>query len=268
MTRPLRVCLLGFTPQETDHIGSGLRALPARHPSFQPVSSLEEAELVVVDADQTDSLAALVRLGRLEHAVFIGSETPHGADGWLARPWAPARLLAELDRLAFSMGLSDPRPAEAPSSSAGLLSRPGPLRPATSPPPAPPPSGWALALLVDADDVAAGSLEQRLHDEGLHTERAAHSGQALVMMADKAYDFVFTAVDLGTDSDLDGLVLCQQIKRQRPVRDRGPASVVVIMAASHSEVERVRAALAGADAYLPEAVDADSLRKVLWRNRR
>lgn len=267
MTRPLRVCLLGFSEFESNALGASLRLTVPRQPAYEPVLMLEEADLVVVDADQTDSLATMVRIGRLEQAVFVGTEAPAQADGWLARPVDSARLLRELDRLAFALGLADPQACEPVTSSPGALSGPGKLRPSRRREADTPPPGWARALLVDDSEIALRFLETRLQREGLFTERALHSGQALEMIARKAYDFVFLDVELGPGSDLDGLGLCQQIKRNPVSSARGHVPVVVMVSAHHAELDRARGALAGCDAYLNKPLDMDQLHRVLQQHR-
>ena len=86
------------------------------------------------------------------------------------------------------------------------------------------------------------------------------------MLAQRAYGFVFIDVELGESSALDGLALCQHIKRaHRHVEGRSP--VLVLVSAHHSEVDRARGAFAGCDHYLAKPADDKSLQQLLSQYR-
>ncbi|MDP3085081.1 MAG: response regulator, partial [Rubrivivax sp.] len=142
-----------------------------------------------------------------------------------------------------------------------------PLRRSSDPEPAPPARAPAVrgseALLVDDQEIALRYLETRLQPLGLHTQRATTSGKALEMLAQRDYDFVFVDVELGTGSDLDGLALCQHIKRQHLPVAGGHAPVVAMVSAHHSELDRARGMLAGCDAYLGKPLDEAALRQLV-----
>ena len=98
---------------------------------------------------------------------------------------------------------------------------------------------------------------------GLRTETAATSQRALELLAQRRYDVVFLDVDLGPHSGLDGLALCQHIKRQ-PQSAAKPAAPVVVMVSAHAAAtDRVRGSFAGCDAYLAKPLDDDALRRSL-----
>ena len=70
-------------------------------------------------------------------------------------------------------------------------------------------------------------------------------------------------VELGPDSDHDGLNLCRLVKR-----DFTPAPVVGIVSAHHGPTDRVRGSLAGCDAYLGKPLQASELSDLVARARR
>ncbi len=126
------------------------------------------------------------------------------------------------------------------------------------PPPAPPPR----ALLVDDSPIALRFLQQRLERWGIGADTAATSGGALALLVEKDYDFVFVDIELGDDSELDGLALCQHIKRHQSAHS-AIASSVFIVSAHHGELDRVRGRLAGCDAFLEKPLHDDALQRLL-----
>lgn len=123
-------------------------------------------------------------------------------------------------------------------------------------------SGSALpstALLVDDSDVALRFLQKKLAPFGLVTDCVSHSAAAIERLARRRYDFVFLDMELGERSPLDGLGLCQHIKREPT------AANVVMVTAHHTELDRVRGALAGCDGFLGKPLDEDELALYLAR---
>jgi CheY-like chemotaxis protein len=147
--------------------------------------------------------------------------------------------------------------------------RPRPRKPA-APAPAPAPAPAVVmpppsALLVDDSEVALRFLETRLQRWGMQIDRASSSRKAIELLAQRDYDFVFVDLELGEDSELDGLSLCQHIKRHQ---GEGAAlgSSVFIVSAHQTELDRVRGALAGCDAYLGKPLQDIDLRRLLIRH--
>ena len=63
---------------------------------------------------------------------------------------------------------------------------------------------------------------------------------------------------LGEHSELDGLALCQRIKRRMPAAN-GKAPLVVLVTASNDPTDRVRGTLAGADGHIGKPLDVAAL---------
>ena len=134
--------------------------------------------------------------------------------------------------------------------------------PARNPPPRPPaPPPTPRALLVDDSPIALRFLELQLGAWQVDIDRAATSQGAIALMARQSYDLVFLDIELGSDSQLDGLGLCQRIKQTPALM----GAVVVLVSAHHSELDRVRGALAGCDAYLAKPLDKPELQKLMQR---
>ena len=267
-----RVALLGFGDFERSALVSYLRLSGSRVPAYQEAASLASADYVIADADHAGTLDTVLGADRVADTVFIGSLAPEGALAWMMRPIDPLQVFREIDATASL------RHSQALAARAETL-------PATAPAPAPahspaPPAAAALAerslarragdlsaptaaLLVDDSEIALRYLERQLQALGLRTETAATSQRALELLAQRRYDVVFLDVDLGPHSGLDGLALCQHIKRQ-PQSAAKPAAPVVVMVSAHAAAtDRVRGSFAGCDAYLAKPLDDDALRRSL-----
>lgn len=156
-----------------------------------------------------------------------------------------------------------PRPAPAPA--------PVALKPAAPRPPKPPkPPKVSRApqmpttprvLLVDDSAIALRFLETRLARWQLEIDRASTSQAAIALMAQHSYEAVFLDVELGEASELDGHTLCQRIKHTPALM----STMVIVVSAHHSELDRVRAALAGCDAFLAKPLDVPELQRLLDR---
>jgi CheY-like chemotaxis protein len=257
MSKPCRVALLGFSPFERSTLATVFRLAAQRSPGYALVSAGEDSDFILADADHAASVQLVLATERLGETVFIGSRAPAGAVAWMMRPIDPLHVMRELDALRLLQG-SDGAGATA---AATPPERPAPPpAPAGPPPPTAPPSG-PTALLVDDSELALRFLASRLQPWGLAVECVCSSGQAVERLAQRNYDFVFIDVELGSGSELDGLALCQHIKRHHPLA----GSVLVMVSAHHSELDRVRGTLAGCDAYLGKPLQAAELERLLQR---
>ena len=245
----------------------------------------------------TERLADTVFIG--------ASQPPEDARAWMARPIDPLHVMRELDAmvgqraavqaptaaqpavalpvpLAASPGPSAPASPPAPPAAPAAASAPVPphipphIPPPVAPPASPPASRRARrhppaatpvrhALLVDDSAIALLFLQKCLQAFGLHITTAASSGRATLLMSQQRFDLIFIDVELGDDSPLDGLALCQQIRRH-PVPAGDEAPVVVMVSAHHRELDRVRGTLAGCDAYLAKPLQQAELDKLLRRH--
>ena len=278
-----RVAVLGFSSFERETLVSYFRLAAQRAVRYEQVSDPGEARFIVADADHAPSVQLVLATERLADAVFIGAQAPELCMAWMARPIDPRQVLRQLDAMA---GVTDdaaalPPPAAAPkveASRATAVAPPPPRRPRPPPPaavtvataavtpaaailPVPKPT----ALLVDDSAIATRFLESRLERWGLEIARASNSSEALALLEEHDYDFVFLDVELGTGSKLDGLALCQHIKRNS---HNGAAiqTMVVMVSAHQGELDRVRGALAGCDAYLGKPLDEVELQRLMMRH--
>jgi len=293
MSAPIPVALLGFTAFERNALASYFRLAPRPAPTYVHVLDVDEARFVVADADQPGVPALLETLGRTQDAVFIGAHGPHDAAAWMLRPIDPAQVLRELDKLVVARDnpSSGPLPLSTRSVPRSRLREPVtvagelPARRSDDSPDgvdaarlaarkaesearrerresALRPQVVRRALLVDDSEVALAFLERQLHRHDIAADWAMDSAKALELLSQRPYGIVLLDVDLGERSELDGLALCQTIKR-RHVHPNGRPPVVVLVSAFKDPVDRVRGTLAGADGHLGKPLEAGALDKIL-----
>jgi CheY-like chemotaxis protein len=238
-----RVVFLGFSAFEHSALSSAFRLNTHRSPRYEVVPGVAAAHFLVANSDHASTVQAVLAAGRLEQTVFIGNQAPTGGAVWMRRPIDPLHVMRELDALA-AVQLAAPV-AHVPAA------------PIATPP--------AAALLVDDSDIALRFLQKRLAPFALHGDCASGSAKAIDLLAKVAYRFVFIDVELGPGSTMDGLALCQHIKRQhRPV---GAVQPLVVMVSAHqSELDRARGSLAGCDAYLGKPLHPPELHRLMRRH--
>ncbi len=290
MSTTYRVAFLGLRALERQTLDACLRLTQQHTLRFERAAMLDDAELLVADADDPPAVQLVLASERLATTVFVGAAAPAGAVAWVGRPIDAQHLLRELAGLVVGLvvrpgGVSVDLPLDIQTGPAAANAPPPPALvagansvrlgtgdrrrhppPSPTPPPAPPPPAppAPTALLVDDSEIALRFLETRLQRWGLVMDRALSSGRAIELMAQRHYDFVFLDVELGTSSDLDGLALCQHIKRTQ--ERLTSASAVVMVSAKAQEVDRVRGSLAGCDAYLSKPLNDVDLQRLMLRH--
>lgn len=259
-----RVALQGFSPFERSALTSYFR-LADHHPAYEQVDAMDEAQFIIADADHPGVIDAVLAADRAGDTVFVGAQAPEGALAWMMRPIDPLHVLRELDTVA---ALRDPGgvrrelpPARPLPARGGMPSR----RAGDAHAPPSHTGGNTEVLIVDDSEIAQRFLERELLALGLRPQRAANSTKALELLARHHFAFVFLDVELGDDSEFDGLALCQHIKHELRLPG-GPAPVVVMLSAHGQAVDRVRGTLAGCDAYLTKPLDEAELRRTLSRH--
>ncbi|WP_088285182.1 response regulator [Ideonella sp. A 288] len=294
MSAPIPVALLGFTNFERNALASYFRLSPRRSPSYVHVLDVDDARFVVADADQSGVPELLNTLGRTGDAVFIGAHGPEDGAAWMMRPIDPAQVLRELDHLLAARDNPSTGPLPLSTRSAAVARARGAMQ-AAAPERTPPtrraddessspaiaserlaeaqarrarreaalrPVSVRRALMVDDSEVALAFLERQLHRHDIAADWAQTSEKAIELMSQRPYGMVFLDVDLGERSELDGLALCQHIKR-RQVHPSGRTPVVVLVSAFNEPVDRVRGTLAGADGQLGKPLDTAALDRLL-----
>jgi CheY-like chemotaxis protein len=292
MPLPTPVAILGFSTFDRKALGAFFKLTEPGRPRYEWVLSMEDATLVIADADESGVHDLLCKLDRVGDTLFIGAQAPTGATAWMMRPIDRTQVLRELDRL--RAGRDHPRPAPMPLPLPASLGRA--LRTIGSAPGRDTPGRRAgddqevslagaplrsaledlrrqrealrqpqiptRVLLVDDSEVALHFLRRQLEAYGLDVDLARHSDRALDLLTHHAYGIVFLDVDLGEHSRSDGLTLCHQI-RHRLLHPGGKPPMVVMVSAFHDPVDQVRGTLAGAEGYLGKPLDSLALDRLL-----
>ena len=260
-TLPHTIALLGFSEAERSMLASVLRRAAGRTPYYAPTEDLHGSELVVANADDARLVASIVSAGRTHVTVFIGDAAPEHAAVYLGRPLDKRQLLIELDILLDQ--LHSERSEEAIRKTLPFIQGVDLLLPDIDMPGSkateitPPPQGELRSsdggrrpvLVVDDSAVARTFLAQRLRALNYHVMVAATVEEALDLLVNVPFTIVFMDVMLGSSDGLDGLQLCQMIKRGDLARPGANPAVVVTTGATDPQLPQ-RAEVARCDAFL------------------
>lgn len=259
MSGEYRVALIGFSDFERGALKTFFRLASGRVPRYVETGSLADAQFVIADADLPDAVQAVLLADRVALTVFVGADAPAEATLRVRRPVDPLAIQRELDA---AVALHDP----------DALTTPQPLAPAASDRDAArrraaeraplAAAGRAPVLVVDDSDIALRFLARLVERLGLVPALATNSDEALQAMAATRFRAVLLDIGLGDDSPLDGFALCQRIKAEQRDAD-GHAPFVALVTGRGQQADRVRATLAGADAYLTKPIDEAGLRAAL-----
>ena len=258
---PCPVAFEGFSEFERTALASFFRLVRRCGPVLLSVDDAAQAECLVVDADKAGAVEAVRAAGRTRDAVFIGAQAPVGAFAWLARPIDPLLVLRELDTLVeLRRGGRRAGVQHVPSGGVDLLlhdiGATGPIGAVkadrsltdTALPPGLAGGNGRNVLVVEDSAIARTFLAQRLARFGYRVVLACTGEEALAAFELQPFTIVFADITLGPANVLDGLCVCQAIKRH--ARSAESHTSVVIVTGQASATARVHGALAGCDAFL------------------
>jgi CheY-like chemotaxis protein len=269
-----RVCIQGFTPFECSTFESFFRLAARRAPSYQVVTDIAQADIVIADADRPASLDAVARAGKLPRTLTIGATAVPGSAAGASRPINMMALLRMLDELTSNNSLWSQRgDKEAAPTQAASIGAPragggpsptalvtAPIREADGPMPGADTSRDAdRILLVDDSDVALRFMQMRLHRLRFQVSLASSGDQALRMLDTERYAFVFLDVMM---AGMDGFETCKRIKRKH-YADQVKPPHVVMLTSKGSPIDKLRGAIARCDAYLVKPLNELELIKVI-----
>jgi two-component system, cell cycle response regulator len=237
------VAVQGFRPMERVAVSRFFRLATNRPLSYVKADRLDQCDFIVANTDHERSLHAVLEASRAGDTVFVGSRAPQGAIACLTRPVEPAQILLELDG-AVERRRSRARQATHELQAPEEVSPPGSVSSGPS---------RGDVLVVEDSPIARRFMQMRLQRLGYRVQLACNAEQALPLLAREHFGLVFIDVVLGPPGSMDGLAMCQQLK-QDPALTAAGCPKVVIVTGMNSESDRVRALLAGCDAYLTKPV--------------
>lgn len=264
------VALVGFPPAEVTTLSSFFSMAARRPPAYVVQDEPRTADLLLVNADHPRAIGAVQRAALPAKVMLIGQAD--GGSGWPRQP-RPVRLVPLLAALDAVMAPPPPPPPPPPVARdfapTDVMAARDFARTDVMPPPAlksrfhpqsrvMPEVPRGEALLVAQSLVEGRILLKRFRQYGLQMDWCREPQQAQAMMGAHPYRLVVIDRVLG---EPDGLALCRMAKQRKP-----QAPVVVMFATTVGSMERMKAGLAGADAYLSRSVSEGELQRLLIRH--
>lgn len=116
-------------------------------------------------------------------------------------------------------------------------------------------------LIVDDSDVALKFMQSRMRVFGYTAQLARSGEEALALIAQKDFQFVFLDVMM---AGLDGYQTCRAIKQNRSKQASVP--VVVMLTSRGGTIDKIRGSMSGCDAYLTKPLNEQQLGLVLSKH--
>lgn len=186
-----------------------------------------------------------------------------------ARPSAPSAAMSERAARPGVMRLTDFGGLDELPASAPVSRPPAPRPPAVgraqvpAPTAAPAPVVQRGDMLLVAESLVEGRiLHKRFKKYGLTIDWSREASQALVML--KAHPYRLVAIDR-LNGEPDAYQVCRSAKQRK--LPNGHAPVVMMFAPTAGSMDRIKAGLAGSDAYLSRSVGESDFYKVLAQHR-
>ena len=270
-----RVALAGFTSFERHALVFCLHESGAREPTYEFVDTLADADLVIADGEMEGVVDSVLNHGRMQTTAFVGLSAPHGAIAHVVRPIDPERILSSLDELLARRRIALP-PARDPTADGSPLAgdarsiakaaarqaaRRARLAAGAELTNATPVSSDILVL--DPSDAARDHLCGLLEDFGFCTYPARGVAQAAWLAQTRSFTAAFLDIDFNDLGAGDAIELCRRIKDATTAPATGPACALLTVSSNARPSERVRAALAGSDAFMTKPLSRGDVARAL-----
>lgn len=254
MTAPWHLAIVGFTPFERTTLQSCIQLAAEPRSCYSLVEDVELADVLIADTDKAGLRDTLMSAQLLDKTLAIGTKGVDGCMAQLPRPINPLLLLRTLDGL-LALRTRRPQPPAAD------LARDQPRTAATAAAAHedPMPSRFPGALVVDPSKDGLRFMANHLVRFGFAVRLTRSGEEALKAVAERPFEFVFLELAL---TGISGFETCRMIK-QRPYADGQRAPRVVAMTARDGRIDRIRAGLAGCDAFLSKPLQHDALMAVI-----
>jgi CheY-like chemotaxis protein len=227
-------------------------AQPAPAAPAQPVAAPPRApEIASQKPGAADAIAAAVAGAREARAAVPPVSTPVPMPADMPRSSAP---VASAPAAKTSSVTHDPKAARARARAASARRRNDAAADRNA--------GGMQALVLDDSPVAAQFLGHLLQQLGLSVHLTHNSAEALEILAHDPVSIAFLDIVLSEEEEFDGLDICQRIKRE-PMALGGGAPLVIIVSGQANATDRVRATLAGSDAFMTKPFTQQDLVRTL-----
>ena len=296
MSRTARVALLGFNGVERGTFEAFFRIAGKRSPAYAHEEEPRRAHFLIVDAADAAACATAREIGALSRSVALGEPTIRGVLLQLARPLNLMAVVRALDQVLAREG-RDGR--EGTAGRVRMAVAAAPVRPKRrSRKPRELATTVRIGLESSQPGDLTGDLQGAMQCESAHFERVegvdanpkldhilvvdhsdealrfmtvqlqrfgfqihlAQSGkEALARIAERHFEFVFLDAAV---AGADGFQLCKSIKRADYAPGIKPP-MVVILSSRGTAVDRLRGAMAGADACLSKPLRELELLKLV-----
>jgi len=271
----LEVAILGFGVFERDALSFCVRNALASDVDYALCEQLDDADLVVADADAPGVIERIVQAARTPRVVFVGKTDVPGALHRLPRPIDPTRLLRCLDEMAADLMREhivewaesppaerlppDDAPAQPAAPDPRISTKAQVRRAVRRAQEAGGGSGPVLAdaLVLEANDDDRAVLVELLERFGFVVHQAVAAEQASALLQQRSYAAAFLEVAFdGTDRGA-GIELCRRIK------EAGHALALIVVTGKLEPVDHVRSRLVGADVHLTKPLSRGDVARSL-----
>jgi two-component system, cell cycle response regulator len=257
-----RVCLLGFSPEQTAAIGVYCRFASRRNLTWSVTDQAQSADGILVRASNPLEFERYkAEMATASKVVVVGASSFGSAWQHVPSPLSLADALVVFDYFLHGpAAIAAPvtAPVAAPAAPAAPVAAAAP--PASDPPTDPParPKKPLHVLIVANSDATLKLLQGQIERFG-HSCQLAHDGEeALVLVAGQKFQFVFLDANI---AGLDCFQTCRAIKQNKS--GTGSPAAVVLMASRIGAMDKIRGNLAGCDAHIIKPLNDGQLAAML-----
>ncbi|MDM8569791.1 response regulator [Thiotrichales bacterium HSG1] len=256
MDKIFKVGIFGLAPNEQNTLGSIFKLAASRSRQYLMVEQRETSEIILVDADNPDSLSEW-RSFSVHHSkipvIKVAKVVPADTkEAYLKRPLTLKRVLEILDKVTIEahkyvpeLVIGDDSGGMDDEAQKALLNAAG----NTS-------SSGIKSLVVDDSLPVRKSMEIQLSLFGMEIDFAETGEKALEFIQKTVYDIIFLDIML---PGIDGYKVCKEIKSNNMSKN----TPVVMLTGKGTRFDKLRGTMAGASVYLTKPVEPEQLKEVI-----
>ncbi len=256
MDKIFKVGIFGLAPNEQNTLGSIFKLAASRSRQYAMVEQRETAEIILVDADNPDSLSEW-RSFSVHHSkipvIKVAKVVPNDTkEAYLKRPLTLKRVLEILDKVTIEahkyvpeLIIGDDSEGIDEEAKQILLSAAGNTV-----------SSGIKSLVVDDSLPVRKSMEIQLSLFGMDIDFAETGEKALEFIQKTVYDIIFLDIML---PGIDGYKVCKEIKSNNMSKN----TPVVMLTGKGTRFDKLRGTMAGASVYLTKPVEPEQLKEVI-----